>query len=244
MEGVKIPRRPSLLEAFIPVFVLIALLGFHILLNQGSPHVPLVLGTVVAAMMGLRLGHRWSHVEEGLLSGIQVALKPCLILLVIGMLIGTWIGSGIVPMMIYVGLQVISPDFFLPTAMILCAVVSLATGSSWSTAGTVGVALVGVGQGLGLPLPLIAGAIVSGAYFGDKMSPLSDTTNLAPAVSGSDLFSHIRHMLFSTVPAFCLALFLYLSWGMGIVEEADRTESIRQITEAVDGLFFLHPLLL
>ncbi|MGI6630663.1 MAG: Na+/H+ antiporter NhaC family protein [Bacillota bacterium] len=125
------------------------------------------------------------------------------------MLIGTWILGGVVQTLIYYGLMILSPKIFLVTVCLLCCVTSLATGSSWTTAGTVGIAAIGVGQGMGIPLPMVAGAIISGAYFGDKMSPLSDTTNLAPAVSGSELFEHIRHMVYTVTPSLLIALILY-----------------------------------
>lgn len=179
-----------------------------------SPHIPLIFGTVICGLLSLRLGFDWNEMQRGITAGIMVALPACLILLVIGMLIATWIASGIVPTMIYFGLKLIAPGVFLPATCIICALVSLSTGSSWSTAGTVGIALIGVGQGLGFSLPLVAGAIISGAYFGDKMSPLSDTTNLAPGVAGTDLFTHVRHMLFTTGPSLVIALILYTVIGL------------------------------
>lgn len=179
-----------------------------------SPHIPLIFGTVICGLLSLRLGYDWNEMQRGIIDGIMVALPACLILLVIGMLIATWIASGIVPTMIYFGLKLIAPGVFLPTTCIICALVSLSTGSSWSTAGTVGIALIGVGQGLGFSLPMVAGAIISGAYFGDKMSPLSDTTNLAPGVAGTDLFTHVRHMLFTTGPSLVIALALYTVIGL------------------------------
>lgn len=179
-----------------------------------SPHIPLIFGTVLCGLFSLRLGYDWNEMQRGITDGIMVALPACLILLVIGMLIATWIASGIVPTMIYFGLKLIAPGVFLPATCIICALVSVSTGSSWSTAGTVGIALIGVGHGMGFSLPLVAGAIISGAYFGDKMSPLSDTTNLAPGVAGTDLFTHVRHMLFTTGPSLLIALVLYTVIGL------------------------------
>jgi NhaC family Na+:H+ antiporter len=162
-------------------------------------------------------------------------LKAILILMVVGMLIGTWIVSGIVPALIDSGLRLLSPSYFLLAACVVCSVVSLATGSSWTTAGTVGVALIGVGEGLGISPPMTAGAIVSGAYFGDKMSPLSDSTNLAPAVAGSELFEHIRYMLYTTLPALLvsLVLFGFLGWSaqQGSID-GSRVTAIRSVLAA------------
>jgi NhaC family Na+:H+ antiporter len=235
-------RSPRLWEALVPVVLLILLLGLSVvnireipqmpvltpileflsrlpllgsLVESGiSPHIPLVFGTVISGLISLRLGYTWNEMQRGITDGILVALPACLILLVIGMLIATWITSGIVPTMIYYGLKLISPGVFLPATCIICSLVSLSTGSSWSTAGTVGIALIGVGHGLGFPLPIVAGAIISGAYFGDKISPLSDTTNLAPGVAGTDVFGHVRHMVFTTLPSFVIALALYTFIGL------------------------------
>ncbi|NOZ02882.1 MAG: Na+/H+ antiporter NhaC [Deltaproteobacteria bacterium] len=238
------PRETQLFHALIPVVFLIASLGVNVLVFGSSPHIPLILSTAVTALVGWRLGHTWKGMEDGLIAGISQALQACLILMVVGILIGTWIVSGIVPTMISYGLEVLSPGMFLFTACLLCAVVSLATGSSWSTAGTVGVALIGVGHGLGVPLPMVAGAIISGSYLGDKMSPLSDTTNLAPAVAGTDLFTHIRHMVYTTGPSFVLALLAYLALGLFFHSDGIRLEAIRAITAGIEGSFTIHPLLL
>lgn len=237
-------REAKLGHALIPVVFLVVTLGVTVLVFDQSPHIPLVLGTAVASLVGWRLGHTWKGLEEGLINGIAKALQACLILLVVGTLIGTWIVSGIVPAMVFYGLKILSPGIFLFTACLLCAVVSLATGSSWSTAGTVGIALVGVGQGLGVPLPMVAGAIVSGAYIGDKMSPLSDTTNLAPAVAGTTLFTHIRHMVYTTGPSFVLALAVYLAIGLFYQGQTAHLESIESINRVLDSSFTISPVLL
>ena len=218
----EIPEMP-VLTGFLALLGRIPVIGS--LTEAGlSPHIPLIFGTVVSGLLSLRLGFRWSEMQRGITDGIVVALPACLILLVIGMLIATWIAGGIVPTMIAFGLRLIEPSVFLPTTCLICALISLATGSSWSTAGTVGIALIGVGQGLGFPLPLVAGAIISGAYFGDKMSPLSDTTNLAPGVAGTDVFTHVRHMLHTTGPSLVIALLLYL--GLGLRHDDRGTASL------------------
>ncbi|MGL5718180.1 MAG: Na+/H+ antiporter NhaC [Paraclostridium sp.] len=211
-----------------------------------SAHVPLVLGSIFAGSIAIfRLGFSWKELEEGILSTINSTMQAILILLIVGMLIGTWILGGIVPSMIYWGLNILSPGIFLVATTIICAIVSLSTGSSWTTAGTIGIALLGIGSALGIPKEIIAGAIISGAYFGDKMSPLSDTTNLAPAMAGSNLFDHIKHMLYTTIPAFVISLIIYGFIGMKYAGQAIDTTQISQIQSAlVSSYNTLSPLLL
>ena len=178
-----------------------------------SAHIPLIVGAVFAASIAVfKLGFTWKELEDGILSTINTTMQAMLILLVVGMLIGTWILGGVVPSMIYWGLKILSPGIFLFATCIICAIVSLATGSSWTTAGTVGIALIGIGQGLGIPAPVVAGAIISGAYFGDKMSPLSDTTNLAPAMAGTTLFEHVKHMIYNRASTFNITCVI---WNYG-----------------------------
>ena len=174
-----------------------------------------------------------------MVQGISLAMAAVLILMAIGILIGSWVASGIVPLMVYYGLMFLSPEIFLIASCLICAAVSFATGSSWSTAGTVGVALIGVGQGLEMPLPMVAGAIVSGAYFGDKLSPLSDSTNLAPAVAGAQLFAHIKHMLFTTVPSLAIALVLYGLLGMSQGSSAASLENVEVLNAVLRREFNL-----
>jgi len=238
------PRPANLLQSLIPVLVMIVFLGINVLIFHGSPHIPLIGGTVVAALVGMALGYSWGEIEKGIINGIVIALQAVLILMVVGILIGTWIVSGIVPTMIYYGLQILSPSIFLVATALICSLVSLATGSSWSTAGTVGIALVGVGQGLGIPLPMVAGAIISGSYFGDKMSPLSDTTNLAPAVAGTDMFTHIRHMVYTTGPSLLIALILYTILGLRYGHNDLQLEKIQQILSTIQTHFEINLLLL
>jgi len=240
---------PSLFISLIPVVFLIAALGYSIFglgldIDTGGSHIPLILATTVAAVVAMRLGYSWKEVQDSLVKGIILALQACLILMIIGCLIGTWIQSGIVPSMIYYGLKLISPSIFLVTTCVICSVVSISTGSSWSTAGTVGVALVGIGKTMGIPVPMVAGAIISGAYFGDKMSPLSDTTNLAPATAGTDLFTHVRHMAYTGVPSLFIALILFtiigLRYGGGTVE----TSEVSQMLSTLNSNFTISPWLL
>ena len=237
-------RQPALWQAAIPVVALIAFLMIQIRVFGGTAHLPLILASVVGALVGLSLGYAWGEIERGIVEGIEVALKAILILVVIGMLIGTWIASGVVPLLIDYGLRLLSPSYFLIAACLICSVVSIATGSSWTTAGTVGVALIGVGEGLGVSLPMTAGAIVSGAYFGDKMSPLSDSTNLAPAVAGSELFEHIGYMMYTTIPAYFVTLILYGILGWTASGGSIDGSQVGEIRAALEASFNLSPILL
>ena len=237
-------NRPALLwEALIPVVTLIVMIYVSVVRFDASAHIALILAAAVASGVGLWIGYSWKEIEKGLVDGIAIGLKAILILLVVGMLIATWIQSGIVPVMIYYGLKLLSPGIFLAAACLICCIVSVSTGSSWTTAGTVGVALIGVGEGLGFSLPIVAGAIISGSYVGDKMSPLSDTTNLAPAVAGSDLFEHVRYMLHTTIPALVIALVVYLLIGRGAAGESS-IDTVQAIRAAISSNFNLSLLLL
>jgi len=206
----KTKKKATIGHALIPILVLIVSLFTGIVYLGTDAHIPILIAIIVAALVGIvSLGFTWGEVEQGAIETIQMAMQAILILMIIGTVVGSWILSGTVPAMIYYGLQILSPGIFLVATAVICAIVSLATGSSWTTAGTVGIALMGVGQGLGMPAAIVAGAVVSGAYFGDKISPLSDTTNLAPAMAGSTLFEHIKYMFWTTIPSFTIALILY-----------------------------------
>ncbi len=211
-----------------------------------SAHIPLLVGGIFTAGIAIfKLGFTWKELEEGILSTINTTMPSILILLIVGVLIGTWIISGIVPSMIYYGLNILSPSIFLVATTIICAIVSVATGSSWTTAGTIGIALLGIGSALNIPSPIIAGAIISGAYFGDKMSPLSDTTNLAPAMAGTNLFDHIKHMLYTTTPALVISLVLYGIIGFKYAGSNIDNSQIVQIQNALMSNYnTLSPLLL
>lgn len=230
--------------AIIPVLFLVGSLSLVIGVFKQSPHIPLICASAVAAAVAIFHKHRWKEIQEGMVHGITLAMGAVLILMIVGTMIGTWIQGGIVPSMIYYGLKSLSPGIFLVATLIICSIVSLGTGSSWSTAGTVGVALIGVGKGLGIPVAMVAGAIISGAYFGDKMSPLSDTTNLAPAVAGTDLFSHIRHMVYTTVPGYILCIILYALLGTRVSGGSLETQNIETILSTLKSNFFIHPILL
>lgn len=207
-------QRIPLWMALLPVVVLVGLLVINVLLfrdnaTYGPNQIALLLAAAFCVFLGRFLGISPSHCVEAMAGSIASSLKAILILLVIGGLIGTWMMAGIVPAMVYYGLQILSPNGFLVLALVVCSIVSLATGSSWTTAGTVGVALMGIGTSMGFHLPMVAGAVISGAYFGDKLSPLSDTTNLAPAMAGTDLYTHIRYMLWTTVPTYLLTVLFF-----------------------------------
>lgn len=212
-------RRPSLPDALFPIVVLIALLAAAVYLygddaSYGPNQIALLFCAGLASLIGLKNGLTWREIETAMVKGTSVALGAILILLMVGALIGTWRLAGIVPSLIYFGLELMNPSLFYAAACLICAVIALSIGSSWTVAATVGVALIGVASGLGLSLPVAAGAVVSGAYFGDKISPLSETTNLAPAVAGSELFEHIRLMLWTTVPSIVIALLIFLVMGL------------------------------
>ena len=209
--GKKIPMWQCLLV----MVVLVALIFWGVMVDEdaGEAHVSLIFAGAFAAIVAMLNGWKWSYMEQGILAAINRTMQAILILAVVGLMLGSWMAGGVVPSMMYYGIKVIAPSIFLFTACLLCSIVSLATGSSWSTAGSMGVALIGVGTALGFPAYMTAGAVVSGAYFGDKMSPLSDTTNLAPAVAGATLFDHIKHMIWTTGPSLCIALVVYLVLG-------------------------------
>lgn len=230
--------------AIIPVAFLIIALFFTIGILKLPPHIPLICAAAVAASVATIYKHPWKEIQAGMVHGITLAMGAILILMVVGTMIGTWIQGGVVPSMIYYGLKILTPGIFLVATLLICSIVSLGTGSSWSTAGTIGVALIGVGKGLGVPVPMVAGAIISGAYFGDKMSPLSDTTNLAPAVAGTDLFSHIRHMVYTTGPGYIISIVLYGLLGTRFSGGVLETQNIETILSTLKSNFFIHPILL
>jgi len=240
--------RPSLLQSLFPILVLVIMLALDVMYfgedsSYGSNQMALLTAGAVAVAIGAARGLKWKAFEEKIRDTIGDAMGAILILLMIGALSGTWLISGIIPTLIHMGIDVLSREIFLPAACILCAAVSLGTGSSWGTVGTVGVALIGIGSALGLHEGWVAGAIISGAYFGDKLSPLSDTTNLAPAVAGTDLFTHIRFMLWTTIPSFIIALIVFTVAGLG----GDAGESSLAGQQAIQSLmeqhFNIHPAL-
>lgn len=221
-------KEPSMLEACIPVISLVILLAIAVAYfgndsSYGPNQIGLLIAMGIAIVIGLKNGYQWREIEKAIINGISLSLGAVLILLAVGSLIGTWLLSGTVPTMIYYGLQILDPSWFYAAACIICGIVALSIGSSWTTAATIGVALIGIAQGLSLDPAITAGAVISGAYFGDKISPLSETTNLAPAVAGSELFEHIRYMLWTTIPSISTALILFLILGFN--EQATASTS-------------------
>lgn len=237
-------RAPTVLEAMISLTALIIGITTSILIYGLDAHIPMVLGVIVASLMGLRCGFSWTNIQNGMVRGITNAIPAVIILLVVGMLIGIWILAGVVPTLIYYGLQILSPSIFLPATLIICAVISLATGTSWGTTGTIGVALMGVGAGLGIPLPIVAGAVLSGAYFGDKMSPLSDTTNMAPAMAGTDLFTHIRHMSYTTGVSFGLTLIIEIALSLKYGASEGSVERVETMLATLEANYTINPVLM
>ncbi len=241
----------SFLLALTPIVVLVGLLGLNVYFfgddSTGGPNqIALILATAFTVIIGYRLNYSWEEMQTGIVKSIRTALPAILILLIIGALSGTWMLSGIVPTMIYYGLELMSPTYFLVATCIVCAVISMATGSSWTTAATVGIALIGIGNTMGIPPGMSAGAVISGAYFGDKMSPLSDTTNLAPAMAGTDLFTHIKYMAYTTIPSFAITLLLFLILGFSIVTKTNAVEIDKMLlilsdTYTISPLLFLVP---
>ncbi|WP_421134659.1 Na+/H+ antiporter NhaC [Alteromonas sp. A079] len=236
-------RTPSLLDALIPIVSLIVMMGGAVYLfddnsSYGPNQIALLLAMGLAAIIGMKNGFSWKTIEKGIVDGISMSLGACLILLAVGSLIGTWMLAGTVPTLIYYGLELLNPSFFYAATCVICAVVAMSIGSSWTTAATVGVALMGVSAGMEMSAAITAGAVVSGAYFGDKISPLSETTNLAPAVAGTDLFEHIRYMLWTTIPSFIIAIVLFVILGFSEVGDA-KADRIEQMQSLLDTSFNL-----
>ncbi|RTY67161.1 Na+/H+ antiporter NhaC [Flavobacterium sp. GSP27] len=216
----------SIGQALVPVLALIMLLGFNVFVYgddalSGSNQFVLLLGGAVAAIIGFFNKVTYQKMIDEVAENIKSTVGAILILLMVGALAGTWLVSGIIPSMIYYGLQILSPTVFLPATLLICSIISIATGSSWTTSATVGIALIGVGGALGFDLGMVAGAVISGAYFGDKLSPMSDTTNLAPAMAGTDLFTHIRYMMITTIPTYIITLILFIILGLTVDIKGD-----------------------
>jgi len=249
----KIIKKPSLLDAITPVVILISMLAGTVYVfgldSFGPNQVALIMAAAVAAMIGIKNGHSWKEIERGMIDTISVSLQSLLILLMVGALIGSWILSGTVPSMIYYGVQLMSPDYFYLTSCLVCALLGFSIGSSWTVAGTLGIGLMGIAAALDLSLAASAGAIISGAYFGDKLSPLSETTNLAAAVTSNDLFEHIQHMLWTTVPGFLITLVLFFSLGIGsganlVIDDIEILQAAMQETFNISPIMLIPMILL
>ncbi|MCC6274788.1 MAG: hypothetical protein IT569_02935, partial [Leptospiraceae bacterium] len=237
-------RNPNILESTIPIVFLIGMLSLSVHVfgdksSNGPNQMALILAGIVAGTISIFHGKSWKVLEEKILENINLAMQAILILLLMGAMIGIWILAGIVPTLIVWGLQLISYKYFLFTTCFFCAVISLATGSSWTTAGTVGLAMIGIGNTLGINPALTAGAIVSGAYFGDKMSPLSETTNMAPSVAGTNLYTHIRHMLATSLPSILLTLLIFLFIGLFSSASGYSPEKIEKVTFVLRSKFHI-----
>lgn len=222
-------RSPTLFEALLPLIVLIILLVFNVSYFSepldGPNQIALCISAAVCGILAWFNRVSWHDIERKMLHTIHTATSPILILLLIGALSGSWMVSGVIPTMIYYGISIMHPSYFLVATVLLCAVVSLATGSSWSTIATVGIAIIGIGHALGMSAGAVAGAVISGAYFGDKMSPLSDTTNLAPTIAGTDLFTHIRYMVYTTLPSLILTLLIFGGMGLFLPHETSGIDT-------------------
>ncbi|MDD5921949.1 MAG: Na+/H+ antiporter NhaC [Eubacteriales bacterium] len=238
------PKKPALWHALLSFSVLILVMSVGIAVFKVDPHIPMFIGVIFSCCMALYLRYDWHSIEKMMIDGISKAMQSILILAIVGMMIGVWLLSGTIPTMIYYGLKLLSPSVFLPAAMLICSITSLATGTSWGTMGTMGLALMGIGHGLGMPVGPTAGAILAGAYFGDKMSPLSDTTNLAPAMAGTDVFTHVKFMLKSTIVAYVISLGFFAVYGF--MNTANGSADTSQVTALMNGLkdtFNINPLL-
>lgn len=234
----------SIGAALLPVIALVGMLAYNVFVFgddalSGSNQFILLMGAAVAAIVGHFTNTSYDTMVEEVSQNIKSTSGAILILLMVGALAGTWLVSGIIPTMIYYGLQILNPTIFLAACVVICSVISVATGSSWTTSATVGIALIGIAEALGIPLGMTAGAILSGAYFGDKLSPLSDTTNLAPAMAGTDLFTHIRYMLYTTVPSIVVTLIIFIVIGLNL--ETEGVADTDSILNSIDAAFNISP---
>ncbi|HIW38669.1 MAG TPA: Na+/H+ antiporter NhaC [Candidatus Jeotgalicoccus stercoravium] len=238
-------RKPNLFEAFSPIVVMLLLLAIGFGVFDLNPEPLLILSSVYAGFIALRIGLSWSDMMDGIQEKVSQAMPAILILISIGILIGTWMISGTIPMLIYYGLELINPSYIVLISFVVSAIISIVTGTSWGSVGTVGVALMGIATGLDANLAATAGAIVAGAYFGDKLSPLSDTTNLAPIAAGSELYEHIKHMLWTTIPASVIAIIVYLIAGLNTTGASEaESESMTAMLSTLNEMFNWNLLLL
>jgi NhaC family Na+:H+ antiporter len=238
------PKKPSLAVALLPLIAMGLLLGVGYGVYKIKPQVLLVCAAFLTGCLGVILKFSWKDMERGIVDSIHKAMPAILIMLTVGVLIGSWMASGTIPMIVYFGLKLISPKFFLVTACLVCSITALATGTSWGTVGTVGVAFIGIAMGLNIPLGMAAGAIVCGAYFGDKMSPFSDIPNLAAVTAGANLFDHIKHMMWSAVPGWLLSLIVYFFVGLKYQTGSAESATMTLILDTLKKNFRFNVLLL
>ncbi|MDD6310698.1 MAG: Na+/H+ antiporter NhaC [Firmicutes bacterium] len=247
MDGkVKMPRKPGLGHALISFGVLVGVMALSIIKFGVDVHVPMFCGVIISAAVALYLGYKWDFIERAMMNGIYNALQAVIILMIVGILVGIWVVAGVVPAMIYFGLKLLSPSIFLVAALLICSITSLATGTSWGTMGTMGLALIGIATGLGIPPEMAAGAIISGAYFGDKMTPMSDTTNLAPAMAGTDVITHVKFMLLPTGIVYGISIVVFLIMGISYSKsgQAAGLDEVQAMSEALSGMFNINIFLL
>ena len=230
--------------ACVSLLLAIGVLIYGVLVLKQNPHIPLVFSTVIIMLYGVMNGNTWQEMRAGMIESISESIEAILIICLIGVTIGTWMAGGTVPAIIYYGFQIFSPRFFLVSVVVLCSVMSFVTGSSWTTIGTIGVAFVGISAGLGIPAGMTAGAILCGAYFGDKQSPLSDSTNFAAAVAKTDLYEHTRSMLYTTGPAYLMSLVIFLILGVKYGGKKADISQIQTITAGLKEGFYIGPALL
>lgn len=237
-------RKANFAEALFTFVSLTIIMFISIIKYKESPHIPMLIGVLIASLVALKIGYSWKFIENSMIKGISQAMQSIIILAIIGVLIGIWILAGVVPTMIYYGLMILKPSIFLVATVLITSITSLATGTSWGTAGTMGIALMGIASGLGIPAPLTAGAVLSGAYFGDKMSPLSDTTNLAPAMAGTDVFTHIKAMFKPTLIAYGLTLLIFGFLSIKYKGTSADLSNVDVIAKGLKESFTISPVLL
>ena len=237
-------RKANFSEALFTFASLTIIMFISIIKYEESPHIPMLIGVLIASLVALKIGYTWKFIENSMIKGISQAMQSIIILAIIGVLIGVWILAGVVPTMIYYGLMILKPSIFLVATVLITSITSLATGTSWGTAGTMGIALMGIASGLGIPAPVTAGAVLSGAYFGDKMSPLSDTTNLAPAMAGTDVFTHIKSMAKPTLIAYGLTLLIFGFLSAKYRGASADLSNVNIIANGLKETFTISPVLL
>lgn len=237
-------RKANFSEALFTFASLTIIMFISIIKYEESPHIPMLIGVLIASLVALKIGYTWKFIENSMIKGISQAMQSIIILAIIGVLIGIWILAGVVPTMIYYGLMILKPSIFLVATVLITSITSLATGTSWGTAGTMGIALMGIASGLGIPAPVTAGAVLSGAYFGDKMSPLSDTTNLAPAMAGTDVFTHIKSMAKPTLIAYGLTLLIFGFLSSKYKGASADLSNVDLIAKGLKETFTISPVLL
>jgi len=241
MESISSKKKPSLLIALVPFICLIVFMLVGVIVYDAAPQIPLIMACIVAGFIGKAMGYTWDEMEKAMIETNSMAMQANFIIMIVGCLIGVWIAGGVVPGMIYYGLKLFTPNMFLLLLPVICAIVSVSTGSAWSTAGTMGTAAMGIGAGLGIPPAITAGAVVTGSSFGDKLSPLSDSTNLASAVAGVSVFDHVRHMLYTTIPSFAISVLLFGLIGTRYKGAVADTSQVTSILQAIDANFIITP---